>query len=130
MTVLAEVVLVRICKEQILVPEKVARKGKMKEEMKALTVSWVSEGIDCCRIGFLPQVYTAQGRLWDDTFCRWCPSTGSITTTVVMLVLPLFPPFCYSERDSQQKVREDNEKILKIVGIRLIIGIRLIRSVL
>ena len=67
--VLQEDVVVRIRKEQILVPDHIAGKGKMKERM-ALTVNWVSDGIDRCRIGFLPQPYVVQGRLWDGVLCQ------------------------------------------------------------
>jgi hypothetical protein len=38
--VLQEDVVVRLCREQILVPDNITRKGKMKEEM-AITVNWV-----------------------------------------------------------------------------------------
>jgi len=46
------------------VPDHIAGKGKMKEEM-ALTVNWVSDGIDRCHIGFLPRLYLVQASLWD-----------------------------------------------------------------
>ncbi len=76
MAVLAEDVLVRVRKEQILVPDNIAGKGKMKEQT-AITVNWVSDGIDCCRVGFLPQAYVAQGRLWDGVLCQ-VVSVGSL----------------------------------------------------
>ena len=41
--VLAEDVVIRICKEQILVPDFFAGKGKMKE-WTTLTINWMSEG--------------------------------------------------------------------------------------
>ena len=67
--VLQEDVVVRIRKEQILVPDFIAGKGRMKERT-ALAVNWVSDGIDRCRVGFLPQAYVAQGNLWDGKLCQ------------------------------------------------------------
>ena len=69
--VLAEDVLVHIQREQILVPNNLAGKGEMKEQ-RALAFYWVSNGIDCCHVGFLPQtyMYVVQGRLWDGVLCQ------------------------------------------------------------
>ena len=61
---LQEDMVVCVRKVQILVPDHIAGKGKMKEEM-ALTVNWVSDGIDRCHIGFLPRLYLVQASLWD-----------------------------------------------------------------
>ena len=58
--VLQEDIVVRIRKEQILVPDNIIAKGKMKERM-ALTINWVSDGIDCCHVGFLLDPYVVQG---------------------------------------------------------------------
>ena len=55
--------------EQILVPDYIAGKGKMKEQM-ALTVNWVSDGVDRCRVGFLPRPYLVQAGLWDGVLCQ------------------------------------------------------------
>jgi len=52
--VLAEDVCVRLRREQILVPNRLGKKGAMKEEM-AYTVNWVTDGQDRCRVGFLPR---------------------------------------------------------------------------
>jgi hypothetical protein len=41
----------------------------MKEET-AITVNWVSDGIDCCCIGFLPRAFVVQGSLWDGILCQ------------------------------------------------------------
>ncbi len=41
----------------------------MKEET-ALTVSWVSDGIDRCRVGFLPRAYIPHAKLWDGVLCQ------------------------------------------------------------
>jgi hypothetical protein len=70
LAVLREDVLVCICKEQVLVPDvPIAGKARMKEETE-LTVNLVSNGIDSCRVGFLPQEYVAQGKLWDGVLCQ------------------------------------------------------------
>jgi hypothetical protein len=68
LAVLAEDVLNCIHKEQILVPDNIAGKGKMKEQM-VLTINWVSDGIDHCHVSFLPRAYIAQRRLWDGVLC-------------------------------------------------------------
>ena len=60
---------VLIPKEQILVKDFLVGKGKMKEVM-ALTVNWVSDGIYCCRIGFLPKTYVPHAELWDGILCQ------------------------------------------------------------
>jgi len=66
--VLIDDAVVRIRKEQILVEDFKAGKGKMKEET-ALTVNWVSDGIDRCRVGFLTRAYIPHAKLWDGL--RW-----------------------------------------------------------
>jgi hypothetical protein len=60
--ILQEDIVVRLCLEQILVLDNIAVKVKMKEET-AITVNWVSDGVDCCRIGFLPHAYVVQGEI-------------------------------------------------------------------
>jgi hypothetical protein len=67
--VLADDVVVRIRKEQILVEDYLLGKGRMKEET-ALTVNWVSDGIDRCRVGFLRKVYVPHAKLWDGALCQ------------------------------------------------------------
>jgi hypothetical protein len=62
-------VLVKLWRKQILVPDAIARGGKMKEET-AITVNWVSDGIDGCCIGFLPCVFVVQGSIWDGVLCQ------------------------------------------------------------
>jgi hypothetical protein len=41
----------------------------MKEET-AITVNWVSDGVDCCCVGFLPHAYIVQGEIWDGILCQ------------------------------------------------------------
>ncbi len=67
--VLQEDVVVHLCLDQILVPDNITGKGKMKEEM-AITVNWVSDGVDCCHIGFFPRAYVVQGEIWDGVLCQ------------------------------------------------------------
>ena len=67
--VLADNVVVRIRKEQILVEDYLLGKGRMKEET-ALTVNLVSDGIDRCRVGFLRKAYVPHAKLWDGALCQ------------------------------------------------------------
>ncbi len=67
--VLREDVVVCIQNDQILVDDFEAGKGKMKEET-ALTINRVSDGIDCCRVGFLPRAYVPHGKMWDGVLCQ------------------------------------------------------------
>ena len=52
--VLEEDVVVRLRREQILVPNRLG-KGYRKET--AYTVNWVTDGQDRCRVGFFPRAY-------------------------------------------------------------------------
>jgi hypothetical protein len=54
--VLEEDVVVRLRREQILVPN---RLGKGYREEMAYTVNWVTDGQDRCRVGFLPRACTS-----------------------------------------------------------------------
>ncbi len=69
MAVLMDDAVIRIRKEHILVEDFKVGKGKMKEEM-ALTINWVSDGIDRCCVGFLPKVYVPHAKLWDGILCQ------------------------------------------------------------
>ncbi len=61
-------VLVKLQRKQILVPDAITG-GKMKEET-AITVNWVSNGIDRCHVGFLPRAFVMQGGIWDGVLCQ------------------------------------------------------------
>ncbi len=65
--VLEKDVVVCLRREQILVPNKLA-KGHREET--AYTINWVMDGQDCCCIGFLPRAYVAQGGLFDGVLCQ------------------------------------------------------------
>ena len=65
--VLVEDVVVRLRREQILVPN---RLGSGYREETAYTVNWVTDGQDRCRVGFLPRAYVAQGGLFGGVLCQ------------------------------------------------------------
>ena len=65
--VLEEDVVVRLRREQILVPN---RLGKGYREETAYTINWVADGQDRCHIGFFPHAYVAQGGLFDGVLCQ------------------------------------------------------------
>jgi hypothetical protein len=65
--VLVEDVVLRLRREQILVPN---RLGSGYREETAYTVNWVTDGQDRCRVGFLPRAYVAQGGLFDGVLCQ------------------------------------------------------------
>ncbi len=66
---LEEDFVVRLCMERILVPNFLARKGKKREEM-AVTINWVTDGVDRCRVGFLPRAYALEGAIYDGVLCQ------------------------------------------------------------
>ena len=61
---------VRLRMERILVPNFLAGKGRKKREVTAITVNWVMDGIDRCRVGFLPRAYALEGAIYDGVLCR------------------------------------------------------------
>ena len=65
--VLEEDMVVRLRQEQILIPN---RLGKGYRNETAYTVNWVTDGQDCCRVGFLPRAYVTQGGLFDGVLCQ------------------------------------------------------------
>ena len=65
--VMEEDVVVRLRREQILVPN---RLGKGYHEETAYTINWVADGQDRCHIGFFPHAYVAQGGLFDGVLCQ------------------------------------------------------------
>ncbi len=50
-------------------PDAIVGGAKMKEET-AITLNWVSDGIDCCCIGFLPHTFFVQESVWDGVLCQ------------------------------------------------------------
>jgi len=61
---------VHIRMERILVPNFLVGKRKKKQEMTAITVNWVTDGVDRCRVGFLPRAYALEGAIYDGVLCR------------------------------------------------------------
>ena len=50
--------------ERILVPNFLAGKGRKKREVTAITVNWVTDGIDRCRVVFLPRAHALEGAIY------------------------------------------------------------------
>ncbi len=36
----------------------------------AITVNWVTGGVDCCHVGFLPRAYALEGAIYEGVLCR------------------------------------------------------------
>ena len=51
----------------------------MREET-AITVNWVTDGVDRCRVGFLPKSYVATESVYDGILCQ-IVYVGSILST-------------------------------------------------
>ena len=60
---------VRLRMERILVPNFLAGKGRKKREVTAITVNWVTDGVDHCHVGFLPRAYALEGAIYDGVLC-------------------------------------------------------------
>jgi hypothetical protein len=68
---LEEDFIVRLRKERILVPNFLAGKGKKRYRYEtAITVNWVTDGVDRCRVGFLPWAYALKGAIYEGVLCR------------------------------------------------------------
>jgi hypothetical protein len=94
--------------ERILVPNFLAGKGKKREET-AITVNWVMDGVDCCRVGFLPRAYALEGAIYDGVLCKvtevfsksdpscairekWYQKKGFVRATVISALNERVPP--------------------------------------
>jgi hypothetical protein len=51
----------------------------MREET-TITVNWVTDGVDRCRVGFLPKLFVATGLVYDGVLCQ-IVYVGSILST-------------------------------------------------
>jgi hypothetical protein len=51
----------------------------MREET-TITVNWVTDGVDRCRVGFLPKSFVATGSVYDGVLCQ-IVYVGSILST-------------------------------------------------
>ncbi len=38
--------------------------------MTAITVNWVTDGVDPCRVGFRPRAYALEGPIYEGILCR------------------------------------------------------------
>ena len=105
---LEEDFVVRLRMERILVPNFLAGKGKKREET-AITVNWVTDIVDCCRVGFLPWAYALEGAIYDGVLCqvtevfsksdpscviceKWHKNKGFARATVIYTLNEHFPP--------------------------------------
>jgi hypothetical protein len=66
---LEEDFVVRLRMERILVPNFLAGKGKKQEET-AITVNCVTDGVDRCRVGFLPRANALDREIYDGVLCQ------------------------------------------------------------
>jgi hypothetical protein len=54
---------------KILVPHVFLGKNHIREET-AITLNWVTNGFECCRVGFLPLPYVPDAALYDGALCQ------------------------------------------------------------
>ena len=57
-------IVVHLCRKEILVPDILSGKDKMREET-AITVNWVMDRFDCCHLRFLPHPYVPDAVVYD-----------------------------------------------------------------
>jgi hypothetical protein len=57
-------IVVRLRREEILVPDDFLSEGNMRKET-AITVNWVTSGFEQCRVGFLPPGYVVDAACYD-----------------------------------------------------------------
>ena len=57
-------IVVRLRCKEILVPDNFLGKSNMREET-AITVNWVTNGFEQCRVGFLPLLYVPDAAVYD-----------------------------------------------------------------
>ena len=62
-------IVVRFRREEILVPDDFLGKGNMRKET-AITVNWVTNEFEQCRVGFLPPDYVLDATHYDGTLCQ------------------------------------------------------------
>jgi hypothetical protein len=62
-------IVVRLRRKEILVPDDVLGKGSMREET-AITVNWVTNKFEQCRVGFLPLSYVPNAAVYDGALCQ------------------------------------------------------------
>ncbi len=62
-------IVVRLRRKEILVPDDFLGEGSMREET-AITVNWVTNGFERCRVGFLPLLFVPNAAVYDGTLCQ------------------------------------------------------------
>ncbi len=62
-------IVVRLHRKEILVPDAFLGEGSMREKT-AITVNWVTNGFEQCRVGFLPLSYVPNAALYDGAPCQ------------------------------------------------------------
>jgi hypothetical protein len=103
---LEEDFVVRLHMERILIPNFLAGKGKKREEM-AITINWVTDGVDCCRVGFLLGVLCQVTEVFSksDPSCaiceKWYKNKGFAQATVISVLNKRVPPIHPSVRPAQ-----------------------------
>ncbi len=60
----------RLRHKEILVPDDFLGKGSMREET-AITVNWVTNRFERCRLGFLPLSYVPNAAVYDGALCQY-----------------------------------------------------------
>jgi hypothetical protein len=105
---LEEDFVVRLCMERVLVPNFLAGKGEKWEET-TITVNWVTDGVDRCRVGFLPRAYALEGAIYNGVLCqvtevftkgdpsraiceKWYKNKGFARATVISVLNERIPP--------------------------------------
>ncbi len=102
--------IVRLRKEKILVPNVLAVKGKKRYRyVTAITVNWVADGVDRCRVGFLPRAYALEGPIYEGVLSwvtkvfsksdqsrairdKWLLNNGFAHATVISALNERLPP--------------------------------------
>ena len=62
-------IVVRLCHEEILVPNDFLGEGNTRKQT-AITVIWVTNGFESCRMGFLPLLYVPDASVYDGPLCQ------------------------------------------------------------
>ncbi len=62
-------IVVPLCHEKILVPDVFLDNDHIREETD-ITVNWVTNGFECCRVGFLSLPNVPNAALYDGALCQ------------------------------------------------------------
>ena len=64
-----DIMVVHLRREKILVLDNYSGEEIIREE-PVITVNWVMEGFDCCRVGYLPRPYVPNAAIYDGVLCQ------------------------------------------------------------